>query len=251
MNAGSGNLTAAVIKAGGETMPPNDPQTGGTDLTDTNQVAKLWKEWVRLRDQGYHLIIHFAPTCTTMSKARQRSWKTKVRSAARPWGIWGLSREVNSKVKAANRLAVATDDLAWRAHTELEADVSVENPDLAFLWELGLFAWPTSTDARFSPCMNGDAISKPTRVRSWGITLPSLKRRCAWFESKKSFSCGRTRANPHVHLSTNKPGEKRMETWQAATYQPGTVKVQAADIVARGREVKQVGSRKGFPRSQR
>ena len=35
-----------------------------------------------------------------------------------------------------------------------------------------------------------------------------------------------------------------METWQAATYQPETVKVWAADIVARGNEVKQLGSRK-------
>ena len=44
-------------------------------------------------------------------------------------------------MQAVNRLAVATDKLAWKAHTALNADVSLENPDPAFLWKFGLFAW--------------------------------------------------------------------------------------------------------------
>ena len=85
--------------------------------------------------------------------------------------------------------------------------------------------------------MLGDEIAKPTRIRAWGIKLPSLSPVCAWFPSRKRFSCGRTKENPHVLLSTNKPGGKRMSTWSAAAYQPGTVAAWAQDIADRNREI--------------
>ena len=61
LNAGSGTLTAAVVLRGINTAPPNGPRTGGTDLTNTAQVEALWNSWMELREQGYHLIIHWAP----------------------------------------------------------------------------------------------------------------------------------------------------------------------------------------------
>lgn len=117
----------------------------------------------------------------------------------------------------------------------------IENPDDSFIWLLGLFQWPGFRDARFPPCMVGDEIAKPTRVRTLGIRLPSLKPRCTWYQSKGVFKGGRTRENPHVHLSSNKPGERRMKTSEAATYQPGTVKAWAADIRQRSLEVTATG----------
>ena len=85
MNAGSGTLTAEVRRAGGNTAKPDDPKSGGTDLTDPVQVEALWQSWVDLREQGYHLVIHFAPTCSTMSVARQRNELSRVRDAEHPW----------------------------------------------------------------------------------------------------------------------------------------------------------------------
>jgi hypothetical protein len=165
-----------------------------------------------------------------------------VRSAKKPWGLPKLFKKQRILVSEANKLAKAIDALAWRAHCELGADITLENPDPSFIWNLGLYVWPGSTDARFSPCMVGDDIAKPTKVRSWGIKLNSLKPVCAWLPSKQAFKCGRTANRPHRHLSSNKPGEPRMETWQAATYQPGTVVAWAADIRRRSIEVLQGGS---------
>lgn len=80
---------------------------------------------------------------------------------------------------------------------------------------MGLFAWKSGADAVLSPCMLGGAISKPARVRSLGICLPSLSPCCVWYEAQKVFRCGRTRERPHAHLSSNHPGEKRMSAEDA------------------------------------
>ena len=96
-------------------------------------------------------------------------------------------------VKHGNDLALITDDLARKAHLLLGADISIENPDSSFIWQLGLFdwGWGVYNDCRFSPCMLNDDITKPTHNRAWGIRLPSMQPICAWCPSKQSFSCGR------------------------------------------------------------
>ena len=172
-----------------------------------------------------------------MTVARQRSKITQVRSAEEPWGIPGLKASVQADVDDGNQLAQAASDLAWKAHILLGADISIENPADSFIWKLGLFEWGMAYDAVFSPCMIGDTIAKPTRVRSLGIQLPSLTPRCAWLPSADAFKCGRTRADPHVRLSSNHPGEPSMSTKEAAVYQPYTVKAWAADIRDRAEEV--------------
>ena len=180
MNSGSGTLTAAVIKVGVNAATPDDPRNGGTDLTNTAQVETLWQSWSDLHHQGFHLIIHFAPTCSSMTRARRRSLITRVRDAEYPWGLPGLKDKALEAVHAANRLAIATDELAGKAHELLGADVSVENPEPSFIWLLGLFEWPGVQDTVFSPCMLGDDIFKPTRIKTLGIRLPSLTLRYAW-----------------------------------------------------------------------
>ena len=113
----------------------------------------------------------------------------------------------------------------------------MENPEPSFLWLLGLFQWPGVIDTAFSPCMLGDALFKPTRIKSLGIRLPSMTSRCVWYEARQIFKCGRTKDTPHVHLSSNNPGEPRMDTSAAAVYQPGTVIAWAKDILARCSEL--------------
>lgn len=78
-----------------------------------------------LRKQGYHLIIGFAPTCSTMTRIRQRNSLTRVRSTEEPWGFKSLWADLEREVHAANRLATATDALAWRAHSLFGADVTI------------------------------------------------------------------------------------------------------------------------------
>ena len=90
LNAGTGTFTAAVVIAGVEASPPNDPCSGGTNLDDLAQVEALWAPWVGLHKRGYHLVIHWAPPCGAMSRARQRNWQTVVRTATQPWGVSGL-----------------------------------------------------------------------------------------------------------------------------------------------------------------
>ena len=61
-------------------------------------------------------------------------------------------------------IALAVDSLAWRAHTQRGADVTVENPAASFIWQLGLFERGSPKDFMFSPCMLGDDIAKPARI---------------------------------------------------------------------------------------
>ena len=87
------------------------------------------------------------------------------------------------------------------------------------------------------PCMLNDDIAKPTRIRAWCIRLPSMRPVCAWYPSKKRFSCVGAKENPHVLLSTNKTGGKRMSTWKAAACQPGTVAASGSDTADRSKEI--------------
>ena len=118
--AGSGTLTVAVRYAGVRTETPNEARDGGTDLLDPAQVQRLWDSWVELKRQGYHLIISFAPPCCSMTRACRRNWRTRVRSAAMPWGLPDLSPKNQENVEHGNQMAIATDSLAGRHTSELE-----------------------------------------------------------------------------------------------------------------------------------
>ena len=96
-----------------------------------------------------------------MSRARQRNHLTVVRDAEHPWGLPDLEGPVLDEVQAANRLAIATDELAGKAHTLLDADISVENPADSFIWQLGLFKWAGVKDTVFSHACWGTTYSNP------------------------------------------------------------------------------------------
>lgn len=166
-NASSGKLSVAVSHTGWQTAQPDEYSTGGTNLLNPGEVEKLWHHWVALSKRGLLLILHWAPPCSSLSKARQRSFLTRVRSAAFPWGLRRLTRKQKAAVRNRNKIALAADSLAWGAHTLLGADITVENPDASFIWQLGLFDWGSHKDFRFSPCMLGDDIAKPTRIMAW------------------------------------------------------------------------------------
>ena len=138
-NAGSGVLTQAVAFRGVTAARPNDVHTGGTDLRNPADVEALWESWMQARQRGVYLIIHWAPPCSSMSKARQRSFLTRVRSSGHPWGLRKLTAKQKMTAKHGNDLALIIQDLARKAHFHLGADISIENPDSSFIWQLGLF----------------------------------------------------------------------------------------------------------------
>ena len=123
------------------TAQPNDVATGGTNLRNPDDVEALWDSWVQARQGGVHLIIHWAPPCGSLSRARERSFLTRVRSASHPWGLRKLTAKQRKAVDHGNDLALITESLAMRAYVFLKADITVENPDSSFIWKLSLFEW--------------------------------------------------------------------------------------------------------------
>jgi hypothetical protein len=110
---------------------------------------------------GNTIMLHLAPPCATFSRARDRSWKTRIRSRKFPGGIPGrrhLCREANKIAESAFYLA------EWAGKKGIA--VTVENPKNSYLWT---FIENTSIaqDVVFSPCCFGGKYRKPTRIRCW------------------------------------------------------------------------------------
>ena len=193
--AGSAGLSAAVAAKGLRCGEPQDVDYGGADFSELNDVQAV-KAWLHeLRANGLSLLLHFAPPCSTFSRARDRSWRTRLRSSARPQGLFGKG----AACKKANLIARNTLDLIEWAVDELYAKVTLENPETSYLWSYLDFRedlW--YEDVVFSPCMFGGETFKPTKVRSWGWRPSRLDRKCKLVGG--TFTCGRTKAEPHVTL---------------------------------------------------
>ena len=84
--AGRGVLTKRVQEAGVPVSRPEDLSLGGLDFTEEDTVDKVKKMLADQAASGAKLLVHFAPPCSTFSRARDRSWKTRLRSTARPQG---------------------------------------------------------------------------------------------------------------------------------------------------------------------
>ena len=176
--AGAAGLTSAVDSAGLPVLPPNEVDLGGTDFRDPEQVEKLKQLMRELaeaegtdKEKGAlrKLFIHLAPPCSTFSKAKDRSWRTRVRSRAQPIGIPPRSK----KVKDANKIAKECILFARWAWKELGATVVMENPDHSYIWLYGIPFFGNHRnykDVRMSYCMYGTEYKKPTRFRVWGTT---------------------------------------------------------------------------------
>ena len=128
--AGRGSLTFAVEAAGVPARSPDDLASGGVDFSDKKAVDELRTELGELSASGVKLMVHFAPPCSTFSRARCRSGKTRLRSSAFPQGLPRFARYT----RTANLIARNTLDFAEWLVRDLGAAVSLENPKSSFLW---------------------------------------------------------------------------------------------------------------------
>ena len=193
--AGEGGLTRAVASTGVPVDEPQDLSTGGVDFTCADELDGVRNYLHELHVNGTKLILHFAPPCATFSRARDRSWRTRLRSTARPQGLPGCG----GACRTANLVARNTLDLVEWAVRTLKATVSMENPASSYLWSFLDFAPDLAfTDVVFSPCMFGADIRKPTKLRCWNWNPAGLNKQCVL--KGGVFSCGRTRDNPHTTL---------------------------------------------------
>ena len=123
--------------------PPYEFFWGGTNFADRQEVDRL-KSWLEemvekakqiehehLQETGEELwlIIHLAPPCATFSKARDRCWRTRVRSQAQPAGI----KPIPEKVRIANIIAKQAILFARWAVDTFDATVTLENPFFSYL----------------------------------------------------------------------------------------------------------------------
>ena len=133
--AGDAGLTRVYKLAGIRCRSPDDIATGGVDFEIASQIHALREELRNLRtDEDVCLILHFAPPCSTFSRARGRSKRTRLRSTRRPGGLRGLRREQKADVKSANKIAKHTWEVACWAAKELKAIVTLESPRLSYIW---------------------------------------------------------------------------------------------------------------------
>ena len=221
--AGQGPLTSAASAAGVPTRPPDDLALGGVDFESKEAVEGVRRELGELAASGVKLVVHFAPPCSTFSRARGRSARTKLRSDEFPQGLPRCSNET----RTANLIARNTLDLVEWLARDVGAAVSVENPKTSFLWAYLDFAEDVPySDILFSACMFGAPYQKHTRLRCWNWLPPSLEgHQCSLTAS--GFSCGRTSTEGHEVLEFG-----GRSTADAAAYVPGLCSAWARDIRA-------------------
>ena len=173
--AGEGGLTRAVKAAGVEADDPEDLANGGLDFGKDVDLEGLKNYLHELHSNGVKLHLHFAPPCSTFSRARDRSWRTRLRSSERPQGLKGKG----AQCRQANLIARNTLDVLEWAVRDLHAVASMENPESSYLWPFLDFDTDlTFSDVVFSPCMFGSDVRKPTRLRCWGWKPEALDKKC-------------------------------------------------------------------------
>ena len=172
--AGEAGLTHAVRQAGVNAEVPQDLAADGVDFSKEIELECVKNHLHELHASGYRLHLHFAPPCSTFSRARDRSWRTRLRSTERPQGLAGRG----GQCRVANLVARNTLDLLEWSVRELGAVASLENPEASYLWlYLDFSADLVFQDATFSPCMFGADVRKPTKVRCWGWFPEALVRK--------------------------------------------------------------------------
>jgi hypothetical protein len=162
--AGCGELTRTMQGRGVECRFADDLASGGTDFEDATQVAQVKQELRDLRTQGAALALLFAPPCFTLSRARDRSHATQLRSTSHPEGLPGLDADQSKLVKSANAIVLLVFELAMYAARELSAVVIIENPATSYIWALVARLRPgfkvTWRDIKVSQCLFGTPYRK-------------------------------------------------------------------------------------------
>ena len=183
-------------------------------------MDEIHDELGSLLASGVCLMVHFAPPCSTFSRARCRSSATRLRTAEFPQGLPKRGWECHS----ANLVARHTLNLVeWLA--KKGAAVSMENPESSWLWKyLDFDADLEPVDVTISACLFGASYQKHTRLRCWNWVPPTLlDKKCRF--SGDVFSCGRTREAPHTSLEFGSHS-----TADAAEYVPDLCTAWASDI---------------------
>ena len=87
--AGEAGLSHAVRRTGVQVEEPQYLANDGVDFTKEIELEGVKNHLHELHASGYQLHLHFAPPCSTFSRARDRSWRTRLRSTERPQGLSG------------------------------------------------------------------------------------------------------------------------------------------------------------------
>ena len=198
-------------------LPPQDLELDAADFTDADQVDALQSLWKRHDDEGTQLLFHVAPPCSTFSRARDRSSRTRLRSSRHPGGIVD-----NAIVQEGNLIARRTAECVNFLVDTLGAVGSWEQPAgsymLPYLDEVEALSVDRSA-VLLHQCRFGKPYKKPTVFWLFnGLRLPSLDRRCT-----SRTPCGRTE---HVTL-----GFGQASTRDAAAYSDKFCRAYALDLL--------------------
>ena len=167
--------------------------------------------------RGEGIYFNVAPPCSSFSRARDRSARTKLRSAEFPGGIKSTQVGENG-----NTIARRTAELVVYLVNDLEARGSWEQPVgsymLKYLDEIGALDGVERGEFVLHQCRYGRAYKKPTVFYTFGgLKLPSLSRRCT-----STDSCSR---KYHLQL-----GFGDLSTHDAAVYPRQLCAAYAADL---------------------
>ncbi|CAK9007933.1 unnamed protein product, partial [Durusdinium trenchii] len=150
------------------------------DITNEEQFLNLRTYLEKERSAILHA--HFAPSCGTASRARERpipGFKTApkpLRSDAHPDGLPNLTESEHQRVSEANRSYAAMSELIF-ALVELGVSISIENPRNSLLWKTSflkhlLGKLPTYHVCTFHHCMHGGKRDKDTAWYSFNPRDP-------------------------------------------------------------------------------
>jgi len=160
--AGQGLLSRAVSRVGIDVAPPEDAASGGADFEDPAQINKLKELWRQWFNDGWALVFHAAPPCSSFSRARDRSKKTRLRSKDAPEGLY----PDNEKTVTGNTVAIACTDAVKSLVAELDATGTWEQPLNGYMFrcldKMGHLAELPRTELILHQCMFGTPYRKPT-----------------------------------------------------------------------------------------
>ena len=225
---GEGSLTKAVAATSTPTFCVPDFAAGGLDLRELANVETVIAQIMEAA-QGRTVVLAAAPPCSTMSKVRNRSSRTRVRNRHHISGLPGLPLQTAAKVADANALAEVAAHIALKI-VAAGGHASIENPGTSYLWELPTYqsllqaGWHVCD---FNACMFGAPWQKITRLLCSPGWHPLLMRRCRWDSEARRYSCGHSGPhgpNPHTRLGDDVPCHV------AAAYATGLCEAWAAEV---------------------
>ena len=198
--AGAGApLTSAMRRLGVQVAMPQDLASGGFDLRNPKAVEQLLAQLERWHRLGYDIVAHLATVCATFSAARDRSFRTRVRSPACPEGF----RPMSEKVVDGNTLAYMTAKIVAFIVEQLNGSASIENPGRSYLWAylglLGTLAGLPQKEVMLNMCMFGAPWKKLTKLIFHGpFRAACLGALC--HQRRPAFGCSRASCGRWYHL---------------------------------------------------